>query len=790
MNQPIQPYPNPFQQEEEEGLDLRQYLFLFLGNWYWLALGLALGIAAAWLQLRYATPIYNVKASILINEQREKGLSTDIIAEDLGLKPTADINNELRVLKSTDLLEEVVDSLGLNITYFAEGNIKTSEMYGDKRRVVLAEIDPVNEAYGRKLAFETRPDNTFALIQGQEDTLIQRFDEPFMLGGVSYRIDQADPLLRPGTEMYILIESPEKAARTYASKLDLKADYNSNVIDMSINDAVPERAVDLMNTLAKTYNRNVIEEKNTAGRQTLAFIDERLRFITEELYDVEKEVEGFRKDNRLPVGVSERASSFLAQMEAADAQLMELQLKLDIISQMERFVRADSNQYKALPLASQVLEGTLSGLVGQYNELIFKRDQLMEAATTRNPGVATFNEQLSHLRNTILESIGTMKRELQQRKAQIEERLQPIERQIRAIPTNERQLLQIMRQQQIKEQLFLYLLQKREETAISIAAQTANARLLDAPVKTGIVSPDRQRIYLMFILLGLGLPAGIIFLRDYFDNKIYSKQDIQRLTGAPFLGMISASSKEDRVVVRRGSRSAVAEMFRMLRTNLSYLSGGQPEDKVTLVTSSISGEGKSFITINLGISEALAGKKTILLGFDLRKPRLAKYLTGQTASVGLTNYLVGQAALEDVIQPVPGEQNIDFIGCGPIPPNPAELIMSPATKELFQKLRETYDCIVVDTAPLVLVTDALLLAGLADRSIIVTHFGKTNKQLLSVIDEAYQQQKLPKLGIVLNGVQRRRGYGYGYGGYGGYGYGYGYGYGSGYYDDEKKQKKK
>jgi len=384
------------------------------------------------------------------------------------------------------------------------------------------------------------------------------------------------------------------------------------------------------------------------------------------------------------------------------------------------------------------------------------------------------------MQSNIRLAIETMQENLNNQLVTIQDRIQPLEERIDRVPSNERQLLQIMRQQQIKEQLFLFLLQKREETALSVAAQTADARVLDRPTRRGRVSPVPMRIYAIACVLGMGLPIGLISLRVLLDNKIRNRDDLEALTQIPFLGSIAQSKKKETIVVKKGSRSAIAEMFRLLRTNLLFNAAGVAS-KVMLVTSSVSGEGKTFISINLGSSLALSGKKVILVGLDLRKPKLSQYLTGTKEHRGITNYLVGKdIGLDELIQQVPEYDNLFFLPCGPLPPNPAELLMTEKLQQALRDLKDEFDYVILDTSPVGLVTDALLLEDQVDQSIVVARTDFTTHNLVRMLNEVYQDQKLPRMGIVLNGVTAKQGYGYGKS--------YGYGYGYGYYSDDKKRK--
>lgn len=764
----------------EESMDLKKLLFRFLRNWYWLLLGLAAGFTVAYLQLRYSTTIYNVTSTVFISGKEKGGFSQEKLIAELdgsaGMS-RSDVANELQILRSSNLMRSVVDSLHLNVQYFVEGRIKDSEIYGDlplELNILDSSLLPLNIDI-RLLVLDQR---NYTIINNAQDSLSGSFGRTTEVDGLPLTIYNRGGL-RAGSIYRIQLRTPDDLARRYAGKLRLRQEEQSDVIRLSMEDPVPQKAHDIMRTLISVYNQRTLKEKTEAGQNTLRFIDERLRFITDELYDVELQVEGLKERNDMAVDLSSRASTFLSQISVLDQAKNELELEELLLLKIKAYVEAED--YRILPVGTDILGGTIAGLVQQYNQVLFERENLLEAATAENPAVSTYDEQLQYIEDNILLAIQTKKESLEARLAAIERQLAPLEQQIARVPSSERQLLQIMRQQQIKEQLFLFLLQKREETALSIAAQTADASMLDQPVNTGAVSPNVQRTYMLFCLLGLALPGGILFLLHYLDNKVRSREDLEEITSIPFLGAIVQSNKPRSIVVQQGSRSSIAELFRLLRTNLSYNAAGE-EGRVILVTSSVSGEGKTFVSINLGASLALSGKKVLLLGLDLRKPKLSQYLTGTKASRGITNLLVGEtddsAALT---QPVAGYENLFFIGCGPLPPNPAELLMTTRMQEILDHFRSDYDHIIIDLPPVGLVTDALLLEEEADQTIAVTRFGFTIKPHIKMLDELYQKRKLPKMGIVLNSVKASRSYGYG----GAYGYGYGYGYG--YYSDDKKK---
>lgn len=769
---------------QNQEFDLKRIFYLLLSRWYWIVLGLIVSYAAAWAILRYTPSIYAVSGRILVNEDQQQPISENIIAQELGFTAgNSMMENELQIFGASTMMQQVVDSLNLEYSYFQEGRIKDSEVYTSSP-VRLTEASPRRKAYGKSLRIKTLNNENFILFQGENDTIVQTFDVPFRYNQVNFVLSRHSRIT-PGNIYNIKIHSPSSVARKYARKLNINRLGTSNVITINMRDENPYKAIEVIKTLIGVYNKSVINKKNESGEKTLKFIDERLDFITTELYDVEKEVEDFKQSKSYPIGIEPRAQEYLSRVNSAESELISLQVNEDLLNNFKAYMLEDSNQYAILPITSEMIRGTLLANINSYNSLIFKRRNFFEGSTPENPFYATIDEELNFFRQNIFLGINTLFEEIKRKRALIQERMKPLEEEINTIPTNQRELLQIMRQQQIKESLFLYLLQKREETALSIAAQVSNLRILEPVISNGVVAPNRQRYFLLSIFLGLALPVGIILGVYFMDNNVYNRQDIEAITRTPYLGSIGQSPKNQTIVIQKSSRSSIAEMFRLLRTNLQYVQTSDKDHQTILVTSSVSGEGKSFITINLGISEALSGKKTILLGFDLRKPKLSEYLVGSREGLGLTHYLVGGAELDDIIRPIPNYENIDFISCGAIPPNPAELIMLQQTRDLFDQLKRRYDRIIIDTPPVGLVTDALLFKDIVDKSIIAVRSGKTKKGLIKMINDIYTSNKLPKMGIVLNGVKKKSAYGYG--GYG-YGYGYNYGYGYGYYDDDQKKK--
>lgn len=745
-----------------------------MSNWYWFAASLLIAYLCAVYYFRYTNPVYQVSGTVLINSDKKVSTSEEAILSELGYSNQSEVMDEVQYLKSSYLMRRVVDSLDLHISYQQFGRIRVNEQFKPFVFKLLApELN--QEVFGRRLRMRMLDAFRYEIIDSDERRLPAHFGDTITHQGLSF-------VIWPGMgyvndmEYEVSISNPKQVARNFARGLGVQLVERSNVIQLSITDPAPERAISLLRTLVQEYNATVLEEKKLAGNNTLDFIDERLKYIAQELYDVERDAESYRRDNDLPVGVSAQAETYLEKVGDLDKQLLELEVQKGLLNNLEGYLK---NTDKAFPDASNLIAPSLSPLIRQYNELLFKRENMLDAATNRNPAVSSFEEQLANLRSNLQTSINNLQRELDKQKQTLEQHLSPIERRINAVPRNERELLQIMRQQKIKETLFLFLLQKREETALNIAAQTSDAFILDEPENNGPVSPGRSRILLLALLAGLGIPLGILFLLDQLDDRIRSRKDLERITDIPFLGVIAYSKGDSPVVVEKDSRTAVAEMFRLLRTNLQFNAAGTP-NQVMLITSSMSGEGKSFTTLNLAISQALLGKKTVVIGLDLRKPKVVQYLTGRRLEPGLTNYLLGNATLEELVHAVPGYDGLFCIDSGPIPPNPSELLQQERLASLFIWLRNHYESVIVDSAPVGLVTDALLLGPYIDHTLLVTRYGVTSEDAIRMLDELYHSGKLVRPGIILNGISARAGYGRGFK--------YGYGYGYGYYETPKRRR--
>jgi tyrosine-protein kinase Etk/Wzc len=579
----------------------------------------------------------------------------------------------------------------------------------------------------------------------------------------------------------IQLLDPKEVANKNLSQLTVALRNKvSSVLELSYSATNVKRGKDVLNALMQVYNETALEDKNKTTQSTLLFIDERLKLISGELTDVEKNVENFKSSQGL-TDISSESSLYLSNVQANDAQLNEVNIQLSVIKDIQSYVNSESSEEK-LPSTLGISDPVLSDQIRQLGELQLKRDQLLSTTQASNPLLEPINKQIKTTRAGIQAGIKNVYISLISTKQALQKNNSKYETAIKRVPGQERQFISIKRQQSIKESLYLYLLQKKEETALAYAASVADGRVVDDAYASHIpVSPQGNKIYLIAFIIGLALPLAYIYIKDLLDNKINNSNDINKLTKVAILGEIAFEQSTDAIVVNANSRKAIAEQFRSIRTNMQYLSGKQVEGKgrVTLFTSSMSGEGKSFVASNVAAALAISGRRTVLLELDLRKPKISKYLD-LTNKTGMSNYLIGKATMNDIIQPTSINVNLYVIGSGPIPPNPSELLIQNDLDILFQYLKANFDEIIIDTPPVGLVTDAQILSRFADVSIYLIRHGVTTKDQVRQFNKLYSENKFPKLNVIFNGVELG----------GRYGYGYGRGYGYGYYSDASNLNKK
>jgi tyrosine-protein kinase Etk/Wzc len=767
-----------FFQFESDGADIKGVLLKYLRYWYIIVLSIIIALTAAFIYLRYSTALYQIKSTLLIKDDKNVNLSSSAVFDDLGIfKSNKLLGNEMEILKSRGLMHRVFKELSLYTSYFVEGKIKVTEVYGERMpfKLLVSQLD--SSAFGKSVIFQIKDDNTFVI--NDELGLLTNHEfgkevrKPYAVFTV---VASSDLDSKKVKEVIVVFNDIRQQADSYNARLNVESvNKNSSVLSVSLIDTTPQKGEDILNKLIDVYNKEAVEDKNLMASNTIDFIDERLQFLTIELTDVEKDVERYKKDHNLTT-VSADAEISLQGVSEYRKQLAEYEIQIEILNSIENYISKQGDQYELVPSTLILQDPTLMGLISNFNKLQLERQRMLRETKSSNPLVQNINDQLSNLKANILENLQNIKNSLVITRNNLLASSAQFESRIQKVPSIERELLEISRQQGIKEGLYLYLLQKREEAALSLAATVSNTRVLDPAMAGGSpVMPNRNMLYLLALSIGLGLPIAGIYIKDVLNDKVQELKDLTKVTNTPVLGEVSWANTNETIVVTHGSRSSVAEMFRLIRTNLQFATAGKA-NQVILVTSSMSGEGKTFFSINFAASLILTGKKAVVLGFDLRKPKLTQGLN-MSNDIGISNFLISERMdLNNIIQAVPGIPNLSIIGSGPTPPNPSELMALPRVETLINELKARFDYIIIDTAPLGQVADAFTLEKYIDSTIYLVRYKYTYKEQLKIIDDIYKNRKLKYPMVVFNNASRHNGYGYGYG----------YGNGYGYHDDEKK----
>jgi capsular exopolysaccharide synthesis family protein len=569
-----------------------------------------------------------------------------------------------------------------------------------------------------------------------------------------------------------------------ASSLIVAPGAAAGIIQISLESTNPQQGADIINDLMKEYQVATREDKNETNRRMLVFIDGRLKDVGRELDSITGRYLAYQRANNIIGDVETQSSGYISRLETAEEQINELRVESDMAVTLDAYLRDRKNAYNLVPSTFGLKDGTLSTLIGAYNVAQLERKALIDAnVPVTNPAVRQFEDQIERLRISALESLRNLRNNISSSISRLAEMNNRIRSQISTLPLKEQNLMEIKTQQEAKQTVVNLLLEKREQTAIALAGTISNMKVIEeARPNTIPVKPDRKTIYMMALLGGLAIPALFIFIGEMLNDKVNSRYDVEKATTVPIAGEIGHSFGKEPLVVKPNNRGLVAEQFRIIRSNLQYLLHNI-EKPVILITSSFSGEGKSYVSTNLGAVLSLANKKTIILEFDIRKPKILSHLN-MSKKPGIINFLLGKAEVKDLPVNVPGYEHLFVLPCGPVPPNPSELLLDPKLDDLFAYLKANFDTIIIDTAPIGMVSDAMALSRFADNTLYVVRQGYTYKKQIGLIEDFHVNGKMPRMSILINDVKARMGYGY-------YGYGkYGYGYGekSGYFEEEKKPK--
>jgi tyrosine-protein kinase Etk/Wzc len=764
---------------DQGSINIKELFFKYLRFLPLFILSLSLALTVAYIYLRYTTPVYQSGGSLVLKDQQSIGGGDQnekfqqLFVDDR----SKNIQNEIEYLKSQPLMERVVDALNLNFSYYAKGKVKEQNVYHNAPFHI--ETIQLRDTVEFRLLLKIKNNVSFTV---DNDNKTYLFGESFTTAHGDFR------LVRNGfSEMnkeYKLIFRPTPSmASLLRSTVAVSPKSNgSGILLLSMESDNPYLASDVINQLMKEYQQATIEDKNITTRQMIQFIDGRLKIVSHELDSVTNKMLAFQQANH--VQDMEGTSSYFSKVESTNKEVEDQRMQLNVLQLIQDYINDSKNASNLVPSSFNINDPTLGGLIGAYNAAQLERKNMIDSQIpAENPKVKQKDDQLAILRKNIMENIRNLRNVYNAFLNNTYHKNAIAESELRSLPAKQQILVEIKRQLDNKLAIYNLLVSKREESAISLAATISNIKVLDKsyPSLTP-VNPKPRSIQTIALIVGLIIPSLIVFIMELLDDKIKTREDIEKLTNATILGEVGHSSEAETLVVTPKSRGFVAEQFRIIRSNLQYVITQTPKP-VILVTSSFSGEGKSFVSTNLGAVIALAGKKTIVLEFDIRKPKILSGLNIPKRP-GLTNYLLGTAKLEDLPIAVSNYENLFVLACGPLPPNPAEILLDSKLKDLFTYLKENFDVVVMDTAPVGMVSDALSLSQYADCCIYIVRQGVTHKKQIGLLEEFNREQKLPKVSIVLNDIKLRAGYGYYYGRYG-YGYGYGSNSGNGYYDEDK-----
>ena len=802
-------------EEEEQEINLYALFFKYMVYWPWFVASMLACCIGMYVFLRYQTPVYNITSSVLIKEDEKKGANAAnglAAIQDLGmLSMTSNFDNEVEILKSRTLIKKVVNDMGLYIRMEEDRTFGFNPpLYKNSPVNVFITPEEANHLVAPvELRMRYTQEGKLSVEaeykidkEGDEVTMEQSFDKlpailPTPVGVFSFTQADSIPELEEGKiDLIAHIYTPTATAEAYGKDLSITPSSKTTTIaKIAFKNTVKQRGVDFVNRLVAFYNQDANDEKNEVAQKTAEFIEERIGIINGELGTTESELAAFKQRSGL-TNLTSDAQMALQESSKYEQQRTENATQINLVQYLRNYIDDPANMDEVIPANVGLRDQNLTSVIDQYNTMIIERKRLLRTSSDSNPAIINMNAGIEAMRRNVRTTVNSVLKGLQIAKADIDRQASKFESRISDAPRQEKEFMTISRQQEIKATLYIMLLQKREENAITLAATANNGRIIENPLPDEKpVAPKKMIFMLAALILGFAIPVGSVYLHDLLKYKIENRDDVEALTTVPILAELPLVKQggSGAIVVRENKNDIMEETFRGLRTNLLFTLG--KSDKVVLFSSTQPGEGKSFVAGNLAMSLAYLGKKVIVVGMDIRKPGLNKVFNLSSKSIGITNYLSDpdHVDLFSMIQNSNISPNLDILLGGPIPPNPTELVARDVLDQAIAQLKERYDYVILDTAPIGMVTDTAIIGRVADMCVYVCRADVTPKAGFNYINVLQKERKFPKLATVINGLdmtKRKNNYGYGYGRKYGYGKGYGYGYGYGYgFEAEMKKKK-
>lgn len=785
---------------------MKQLLVSMLINWKWIALSLIVCLGMGMAYVRYTNTVYSISEKVLIKTGDNNGKSgSSLKSQTMGFVSMSDgFDNELEILSTHTLAKQAVRDLNLFVSYYSVGSLKSTLLYKDQPVNVNVSIGEAERLTGAFTVEVEHANGEYNITAPNVDVTVKSLPTTIDARGCRLTLTVNDgTAIAQDWKMKAIVKSPDQAAYDFQGRFNAVSDSRSTSIAiLSLNDENPKRASDYLRQLVTCYNTQANEDKNEVARRTEEFINQRIAKINDELGSTEGHIENYKRSRGM-VELKTNATQAFTQANNYEEKLADFNTQIALFDEMSAFLNNPANRYQPLPNNIGIENGAVTSLISNYNQTVQKRNLLLQSASENSPAVTPLTAQLDQLHNSISQTLRQVRKSMDIQRSGMRQQYGKYQGEVGQTPEQERVLTQIGRQQEVKSGLYLLLLQKREENSISLAATADKGRIIDDPQTKGVVSTKSRSVMGVAFVAGLGLPIAIIYIIGLLRYKIGGRDDVERLTKLPIISDVATASKhakgDGEIVVRENHNNAMEEIFRGMRSNLLFtLKEGQ---NVIVCTSSIAGEGKTFISSNLAMSFAILGKKVLLVGLDIRKPRLQGIFSLGEQKVGITNLLRQDnptwEEIESQILPSGKHDNLLVMPSGPIPPNPTEIIARKSLDNIINTAKAHYDYIIIDSAPVGLVPDTVSIARVSDATVFVCRADYTPKRDFDIINTLSAEDRLHNVSIVINGIdmsKKRYGYYYGYGhyGYGHHSYGYGgyrYGYDN-YGDKEDKSIKK